>query len=121
MGALSRRDNARGFYDAPAVLFGGLCGIVAAAFTYDAAERMLGAGRGVYASAVLATFIPTAIVISEPPLMSHASLLFVTSAALWMAARATESNVREALALIGLLSGVVSQSLVYGRPPCCRC
>ncbi len=96
-----------GFYDAPAVLFGGLCGIVAAAFTYNAAERMLGAGRGVYASAVLATFIPTAIVISEPPLMSYASLLFVTSAALWMAARATESNVREALALIGLLSGVV--------------
>jgi len=105
-----------GMYNAPSVLFGGICGIATAGFIYDAAERLLGIGRGVYAMAIAATFIPAAIVISEPPLLSYASLLFVTSACVWFASRAKPESARESLLFIALLSGI-SFAVFGGWPP----
>lgn len=95
-----------GIFDPVLVMLGGVFGVLAAGFVYDAAERLLGAGKGVYAIAVLASCVPSAIILSEPPLVTSASMLFVSSAALWLAARATAENVRESVVMLSLLGGI---------------
>ena len=46
-----------GIYDAMPLLLGGFFPILAAGLTYDAVERIFGAGQGIYVAAVL-TSIP---------------------------------------------------------------
>ena len=99
-----------GVYLSTAVLLGGFFAILAAGFTYDAAERLFGEGKGIYAAAVLLTFPPAGIVFSEPPMLSYTSMMFVVSASMWFAARATKASLRESLFFIVLLSGVAFAS-----------
>jgi len=99
-------------YDAPAIMLGGVFAILAAGLTYDAAERLLGSGKGVYAIAILASFVPSAIVLSEPPLLSSTAMMFITAAALWFAARATEKSLSESLFFVSILNGL--SSAIYG-------
>ncbi|MBK6765444.1 MAG: metallophosphoesterase [bacterium] len=99
-------------YDAPAIMLGGIFAILAAGLTYDAADRLLGAGKGVYAAAILASFVPSAIVLSEPPLLSASAMMFVTAAAVWFAARATADTFRESLFFVAILNGLATA--LYG-------
>lgn len=93
-------------YDAAPFLLGGFFAILAAGLTYDAGERLFGAGKGIYVAAVLTSLPAAAIVFSEPPLLSSTSLMFITSATLWFAARGTRENPREALFFIAILSAI---------------
>lgn len=52
-----------------------------------AGERLFGAGKGIYVAAVLTSLAAAAIVFSEPPLLSSTSLMFISAATLWFAAR----------------------------------
>lgn len=104
-----------GMYDAPVILAGGIFAILAAGMTYDAAERLLGKGKGVYAAAIFASFTPAAIVLSEPPLLTSTCLMFVTAAALWFSARATLESYREHLFFISALGGI--SLAVFGAWP----
>ncbi len=93
-------------YDAMPFLLGGFFAILTAGLTYDAGERLFGAGKGVYVAAVLTSLPAAAIVFSEPPLLSSTSLMFISAATLWFAARGNKGNAREALFFIALLSAI---------------
>lgn len=105
----------KSMYDAPAILLGGFFAILAAGLTYDAAERLFGTGKGIYCIAVLTSFIPAAIVMSEPPLLAASSIMFISAATLWFAARATKDSAHESLFFIAILSGLALA--VYGLWP----
>ena len=87
-------------------MLGGFFAILAVGFTYDAAEKLFGVGKGIYAAAALATFPPAAMVFSEPPFLAETSLMFVTAATIWFAARATREQSRESLFFIAILSAI---------------
>lgn len=95
-----------GIYDAMPLLLGGFFAILAAGLTYDAGERIFGAGKGIYVAAVLTSLPAAAIVFSEPPLLANSSLMFITAATLWFASRGRAENPREALFFIGILSAI---------------
>lgn len=93
-------------YDMLPVLLGGVFAILAAGMTYDAAERIFGEGKGIYAVAVLTSLPAAGIVFSEPPLLANTSLMFITSATCWFASRGRSDNPREALFFIAVLSAI---------------
>ncbi|MBL0062486.1 MAG: hypothetical protein IPP40_13625 [bacterium] len=93
-------------YDAAPFLLGGFFAILAAGLTYDAGERLFGAGKGIYVAAVLTSLPAAAIVFSEPPLLSSTSLMFISAATLWFASRGKSDNPREALFFIAILSAI---------------
>lgn len=55
---------------------------------YDVAERMLGAGRGIYAAAVFCTVPAVGLAASDPAAMQLAALLFFNAVAVFIASRA---------------------------------
>ncbi len=95
-----------GIYLAPVVLLGGFFALCAAGFVYDAAERLFGTGKGIYAAAIFVSFPSAAIIFSEPPFIAETSVMFVTAANVWFAARATEEQSREAMFFMAILSAV---------------
>lgn len=104
------REN---FGDRFALLIGAGFGALAAGFIYDAAERLLGKGEGIYAAIVAVTFPAAGIVISQAPLLPDAALMFITSASLWFASRATDETRAENLFFVSLLSGVSTASFGF--------
>ncbi len=108
-------------YEPTGVLLGGLFALMAAGFCFDAAEKMFGTGKGIYATAILASFPASGIVLSEPPLLAESSLMFVSAATLWIAARAEKKNERESLALIAILCGIVLAVFGFWPPAFLPC
>ena len=62
--------------------------LFALALVYDVAERMLGAGRGIYAVAVFCTVPAVGLAASDPAAMHLAALLVFNAAAVFLASRA---------------------------------
>lgn len=80
-------------YAAPPFLFvsAGL-GLISAALVYDAAERLIGQGKGIYAAAVFCSFAPVGVVLADSSFLPIASLLFIVTAVNWLAVRAEGRN-----------------------------
>ncbi len=84
-------------------------GILALSLIYDAAERALAPGRGIYFAAVFCSLPATGILVSDPGLLPVAMLLLLICAAIWFAVRGNGENRRFFLAMLAgllLISGL---------------
>ncbi|MBU0509253.1 hypothetical protein KKH27_10495 [bacterium] len=63
--------------------------VLSLGLVYDAAERILGIGRGVYAAAVFCSLPATGMIASEPGSLAVAGAMLVTALGIWLASRAT--------------------------------
>lgn len=93
--------------------------VLSLGMVYDAAERLLGRGRGVYAAAVFCTLPATGMIAASPGALPAAGLMLISSVTVWMAARASGDErpfylgMLAALLLFGgYLFGVFPGSLV---------
>ncbi|MBU1921426.1 metallophosphoesterase, partial [bacterium] len=85
----------------PFLLVSAGLGLISAAMVYDAAERLIGQGKGIYAAAVFFSFAPLGSVISDSALLPISSLLFITASVNWLAVRAEGRNRAFNLFVIG--------------------
>jgi hypothetical protein len=70
---------------------------------YDAAERFLGRGRGIYAAAIFCSFPATGLTASDPSALPTAALMLMVAVGIWMAVRATGEERPFFLGMIGVL------------------
>ena len=77
--------------------------VMALGVTYDAVERLLGRGRGIYAAAIFCSFPATGFVATTPGALPTAALLLVISVGLWMASRAQGDDRPFFLGMLGVL------------------
>ncbi len=79
-------------------------GILSLSLIYEAAERAIAPGRGIYFAAVFCSLPATGILVSDPGLLPIAMLTLLVCAAIWFAVRGTAENHRFFLAMLaGLL------------------
>ena len=76
----------------PFLLVAAGLGLISASMVYDAAERLIGQGRGIYTAAVFFSFAPVGALISDTALLPIVSLLFIVSSVVWLAIRAEGRN-----------------------------
>jgi hypothetical protein len=77
--------------------------ILALGMLYDAVERFLGQGRGIYAAAIFCSLPATGMVAANPAELSTVAFLFILSIGIWMAVRAKGDDRPFFLAMIGVL------------------
>lgn len=63
--------------------------VFALGLLYEAAERLLGRGRGIYTAAVFCTLPATGMVAASPGALPAAGLMLINAVAVWMAMRAS--------------------------------
>ena len=59
--------------------------LFALGLVYDAAERLLGAGRGIYAAAIFCSLPATGLIATDPARLAVGALTMVTALGLWLA------------------------------------
>ncbi|HEY3295220.1 MAG TPA: metallophosphoesterase [bacterium] len=77
--------------------------VIALGLIYDAAERLLGNGRGLYAAALLCSLPATGMVGADPGMLQDSALMMVGAVGIWMASRARGEERPFFLGFIGVL------------------
>jgi hypothetical protein len=86
----------------PSFLFAAAAlGILSAALIYDAAERLIGIGKGIYAAAIVFSFAPLGAALADSALLPITMLIFAASAINSLAVRAQGRNRGFNLVIIG--------------------
>lgn len=89
--------------------------LIALGLLYDAAERLLGTGRGLYAAAMFCALPATGMVATDPGMLPDAALMLVCSVGVWMASRARGEERPYFLGFIGVL--LIAAGYAFGFRP----